>query len=37
LGLAGIPIASLSSGLLVNYWFTVFKGVDLLKELRLAK
>lgn len=37
LGLAGIPIASLSAGLLVNYWFTIFKGVQLLKELRLAQ
>lgn len=37
LGLAGLPMATLCSGLLTNYWFSIFKGVKLLRELRLAK
>jgi O-antigen/teichoic acid export membrane protein len=36
-GLMGLPLASLISGLLTNYWYSVFKGVQLLKELRLAE
>jgi O-antigen/teichoic acid export membrane protein len=35
-GLIGIPLATLASGLLTNYWFTTFKGIQLSNELRLA-
>lgn len=34
LGLTGIPLATLGSGLLTNYWYTLFTGVRLMKELR---
>jgi O-antigen/teichoic acid export membrane protein len=37
LGLAGLPMATLCSGLLTNYWFSIFKGVKLLRELRMVK
>jgi len=36
-GLIGIPLSTLISGLLTNYWYAVLKGVQLLDELRPAK
>ena len=35
-GLAGIPLATLSAGLLTNYWFTPFKGLQLANDLKLV-
>jgi O-antigen/teichoic acid export membrane protein len=37
LGLIGIPLATLGSGILINYWYVTFKGVQLLQELQAAK
>ena len=33
-GLVGIPLATLTSGLLTNYWYTVFTGMKLMRSLR---
>ena len=36
-GLVGIPLASLSSGLLTNYWYNLFKGYQLMKDLKTTR
>jgi O-antigen/teichoic acid export membrane protein len=37
LGLVGIPLATLSSGLLTNYWYAPFKGMQLMRELQASE
>jgi O-antigen/teichoic acid export membrane protein len=36
IGLMGIPLATLTSGLITNYWYAPFKGLQLLRELRAS-
>lgn len=36
LGLVGIPAATICAGLITNYWYCPFKGIELMRELRAS-